>query len=415
MSTTVAVSAPRPLIPSRYQPPGRGTLVPLPNVVLKAFGARLRKDDPRFDVLRNALLDTDPVADAVAALFGRLPPNEGRRLLDRALDEGIGALEDPPAELVALFAEVDHVPSWLDRDKLRLATDTMLRVGTSGTYALGSASLMSGYLSSGAVKPLVATGALTRMARRRLAETGKYVRDLAMSGDLGRYSDGVKTTVRVRVMHALVRKGIARTSSWKRSEWGAPINQRDMVGTHLEFTVAYIAGLAALGYTIDKREREALMHMWRYLGQLMGLRVDLVPTSFADALEVAWIFNQTEAGPDEDSRALAAALMEAWAEGLPGRRGGIVGKLEGRFLTGFARFVLGKHASDALRIPDDVFKYSVFAIAPMRITSEILRRALPGATRRAVARGRDKIERELALGLAGETPSYDPRFHVAAT
>ena len=34
-----------------------------------------------------------------------------------------------------------------------------------------------------------------------------------------------------------------------------------MVGTHLEFTVAYIAGLAALGYSIDKREREALMRV----------------------------------------------------------------------------------------------------------------------------------------------------------
>lgn len=415
MSTTVVASEPRPLIPTRYHAPGKETLVPIPTVLLKAFGARLRKDDPRFDVLRNALLDTDPVADAVAALFGRLPPNEGRRLLDRALDHGIRSLADPPRELVALFAEVDHVPSWLDRDELRRATDTMLRFGTSGTYALGSASLMSGYLSSGAVKPLVATGALTRMARRRLAETGKYVRDLAMSGELDRFSDGVKTTVRVRVMHALVRRGITHSNTWKRSEWGAPINQRDMVGTHLEFTVAYIAGLAALGYAIDKREREALMHMWRYIGQLMGLRVDLVPTSFAEALELAWIFNQTEAGPDGDSRALAAALLEAWGEGLPGRRGGIVGKLEGRFLTGFARFVLGKKASDSLELPNDVFKYSPFAIAPLRMTSEILRRTIPGGTRRAIARGRATIERELAVGLAGEAPSYDPRFHTAPT
>ena len=101
------------------------------------------------------------------------------------------------------------------------------------------------------------------------------------------------------------------------------------------------------------------MHMWRYLGLLMGVRVDLVPRSFAEALELAWIFNQTEAGPDDDSRALAGALMKAWSEGLPGRRGGIAGKLEGRFLTGFARCILGREASDALGLPNDAFKYAV--------------------------------------------------------
>ena len=399
----------QPLVEARWHPPGGGRLLPIPDLFFKAFGARLRKDDPRFAVLRNALLDTDPVGDAVAALFGRLGPGEGRALLDRALDHGIASLgPDAPQALVTLFAEVDHVPSWLDRDAMRLATNTMLRFGSSGTYALGSASLMSGYLSRGAVKPLVATGALTRMARRRLSETGKYVRDLATSGDLGRFSDGVKTTVRVRVMHSLVRRRLIGSPTWRRDEWGAPINQRDMVGTHLEFTVAYIGGLAAMGFTIGKRERAALMHMWRYLGLLMGIRVDLVPKTFAEALELAWIFNQTEAGPDEDSRALAAALMTAWSEGLPGRRGGMAGKLEGRFLSGFARFILGREASDALGLPNDVFKYAVLAVAPLRMTSELARRVVPGGTARAIRRGRAVIESELAAGLEGRAPSYEP-------
>jgi hypothetical protein len=396
-------------VAARWHPPDGGRLLPLPDVLFKAFGARLRKDDPRFAVLRNALLDTEPIGDAVAALFGRLGPGEGRALLDRALEHGIASLgPEAPRALVELFAEVDHVPSWLDRDTIRLATSTMLRFGASGTYALGSASLMSGYLSRGAVKPLVATGALTRMARRRLSETGKYVRDLATSGDLGRFSDGVKTTVRVRVMHSLVRRGLIASPAWRRDEWGAPINQRDMVGTHLEFTLAYVGGLAALGFRISRREREALIHMWRYLGMLVGLRVDLVPTSFAEALELAWIFNQTEAGPDDDSRALAAALMQAWSEGLPGRRGGLVGKLEGRFLTGFSRSILGRKASDALGLPDDVFKYAILAVAPLRMTSELARRVLPGGTERAIRRGRAAIEAELALGLEGRPPSYEP-------
>ena len=177
-------------VPSRWRPPGEGTLLPLPDLALRALGARLRRDDPRMDRLKHALLEGDPLADAVADWMHHAPRGRGRALLDRALDHGIDAVPDAPTPLAALFAEVDRVPPWLDRRTIRLASDTMLRVARGGTYALGGASLMSGYLSSGAVKPLVATGALLKMARRRLAETGRFVRDLATSGALERSSDG---------------------------------------------------------------------------------------------------------------------------------------------------------------------------------------------------------------------------------
>src|SRR6476661_5270928 len=51
----------------------------------------------------------DPLADAVVA--------DGSRLVRRALAEGIGSIEDPPAPLVGLFAELDTPPDWLDLDR----------------------------------------------------------------------------------------------------------------------------------------------------------------------------------------------------------------------------------------------------------------------------------------------------------
>ena len=122
---------------------------------------------------------------------------------------------------------------------------------------------MSGYLSSGAVEPLVATGALLTMARRRIAETGKYLRDIATSGTIERSSEGFKTTVRVRIMHAMIRRRLGASAGWKTDDWGVPVNQRDMVGTNLEFSIAYIGGLTALGYRISRREREALVRLSR--------------------------------------------------------------------------------------------------------------------------------------------------------
>ena len=124
--------------------------------------------------IRQAMLAGDPLADAVVALYQRLPNGEGRKLVDQALAHGIDSVEDAPDELTALFHQVDHEPIWLDRDKLQRACDVSHRVGLAGELVLRNLSLMGGYLGAAAAKPLVFTGALDRMANRRLVETGKF-------------------------------------------------------------------------------------------------------------------------------------------------------------------------------------------------------------------------------------------------
>ena len=60
----------------------------------------------------------DPLADAVVELYKSLPGGRGRALLDQALAHGIDSIAEPPRALLDLFAQVDHEPIWLDRDKL---------------------------------------------------------------------------------------------------------------------------------------------------------------------------------------------------------------------------------------------------------------------------------------------------------
>jgi ER-bound oxygenase mpaB/B'/Rubber oxygenase, catalytic domain len=371
---------------------------------MRLLGARLDLADRRFTLLRDGLFEGDPPADAVAALLHERPA--ARALFDEALERGVKSASGLPRAMEALFAEVEDTPPWLDPDKLRVATDTMLRMGVTGTYALGGASLMSGYLSAGGVKPLAATGALTRMARRRLAETNKFVRDIMTSGGLSRFSDGYKTTLRVRLMHAVLRKRLAEAPDWRPGAWGMPINQHDMAGTQLQFSVVYIGGLAALGQLLSRDEREALMHLWRYVGALIGVRRELLPTSFAEGLELVWMYMLTEEGPDDDSRALASALVETFSGRLPRRVGRLTGRVEGQFLNGYSRFVLGREASDGLGLPDAAWKYAPLVIAPARVAVESLRRLVPGARERAVVRGRRVIEGEARENLAGEPAQF---------
>jgi hypothetical protein len=291
----------------RWREPSGDMLLPISPILMKALGVKVRPDDPRVERLKQALFEDDPVADAAVAWMHGDPAR--REAFERVLERG----GEPPPELRALFAEVDRVPDWLDRKMVRLGTETLMRVGRGAVYALGGASLMSGYLSCGAVKPLVRTGALTRAARRRLAETGMYIHDLASSKELHRFSPGVKSSVRVRLLHSMIRMRQRSSPDWNLEAWGIPINQRDMIGTHLEFTVAFIGGLTALGYLISRKEREALMHMWRYVGHLMGIRADLLPATFNEGIELAWIFNATEKGPDEDGRTTPGSTRRSWS------------------------------------------------------------------------------------------------------
>lgn len=390
-----------PRVPSRWRPtmaePG---LIDVPLSRWLPISPR----DPRIAELRDALMQVDPLADTLAGWMQGEPAARAR--FDLALQHGIAAVPDAPEPLRAFFAQIEHVPGWLDRSRVRLATETMLRVGTGGYTALGSVSLMSGYLASGAVKPLSMTGALTRMARRRLIETSKFVLDVARSGELERDAPGFAAAVRVRLIHAMVRRGLYASGKWRSEDWGEPINQHDMVATNLQFSSVFAIGLMAQGYVITAPEREALMHLWRYMGHLLGVRDDLLPETFREGLEVGRIINGTEAGPDDDSRALAGALMQATrelhAEGL----GPFLGNLRSRSEMGLSRLVLGRRASLAIGLPDDLFRFAPLLTMPATLTAELAQRVIPGGRKLAIAVGRHITTTAIERSLGGKPPPF---------
>jgi hypothetical protein len=367
---------------------------------------RVRSNDARIAALRDALHEADPLADRLALWVQESPAH--RALFSRAVEHGIHTIPSPAEPLAAFFAHVDAVPPWLDRDAVRLGTETMLRVGAGGYAALGSVALMSGYLASGAVKPLAMTGQLLRMARRRLIETSKFVLEVSLSGDVGRFSSAFRAALHVRLLHAMVRRGLRASPEWRTELWGEPINQHDMVATHLEFSSVYLLGLLAQGFVITRREREAVMHLWRHLGRVSGVRDDLLPRTFREGVELGWIINRSEAGPDDDSRALAAALMQASRELHVENMGPVLGSLRARGEVGLSRFVLGRRASDALGLPDDAFQYAPLLLSPATAALELVRRVIPGARLASIRLGAHLAKRAIDGALQGKPPPFAP-------
>ena len=72
--------------------------------------AEARKHSGAFvDLYGQLLMKGDPLADAFAVDVERLGHKTAMRMLDTALDHGIGAVPDAPDSLVRLFAQVDDV------------------------------------------------------------------------------------------------------------------------------------------------------------------------------------------------------------------------------------------------------------------------------------------------------------------
>lgn len=340
----------------------------------------------------------DPPADDLVAAFRGLPAGVGRAQFETAVEQGIDAVEDPMPELVAFFAQVDARPYWVDQDKLDHAARVTARTGVIASFtSLSMLSLMGGYLASRADKTLVATGDLEKMAPQRLAETVSWVVDVTGPNALERFATGFANTMRVRLMHAMVRAGMSRRPDWDFVDWDFPVNQSTMAGTLLLFSLGNVAGSQALGLHFSRRDKDAVYHFWRYVGFLLGVDVELLPTDEADTWRLLWLQADYEFRPDEDSTRLAQALRSALGPLIFGNSRHPLAQagrsVATELLCAYSRLVLGSSNSDALDLPDN--KVAQLLVAGAAATGHTMRyplRLVPGLDRVREVVGRRNIE-----------------------
>lgn len=340
----------------------------------------------------------DPLADDLVAAFRRLPAGVGRAQFETAVEQGIDAVRDPMPELVAFFAAVDARPYWVDQKKLDHAVRVTARIGMIPSFtAMSMFSLMGGYLASRADKTLVATGDLEAMAPRRLAETLTWTVDVTRPGALERFAPGFTSTLRVRLMHAMVRAGMSRRPDWDFEDWDQPVNQSTMAGTLMLFSLGNVVGSQALGVQFSQRDKDALYHLWRYIGFLLGVDAELLPADEADTWRLLWLQADYEFRPDEDSARLGQALRTALGPLAIGDSthpaAQAVKAVTTEFLLAYSRLILGSSNADALELPDN--KLAQMLVAGFAVTNYTVRypmRFVPGLDRVWETVGRRSIE-----------------------
>jgi hypothetical protein len=366
-----------------------------------------RRFGPRVDRLGAFLTAGDPLADAAVEVLGGRSPEEREQWVDRTLR---GSVTPLPAELRALRAALSELPFWADLDRARRGGEVLLRTGFFGGLVLGFRSLVAGYCSPAGNKPLVFSGRLREAAPRRLSETGRFVSLVYQPGSLAPGGPGWVAAARVRLMHAQIRRLLRLSPRWDAPAWGEPINQVDMAGTTLLFSLVLVDGLRMLGLRIDREDCEDVLHLWRIGGWVLGVEPELLGATEPEARVLWELLEATQEPPDADSAALAQALLEAplhEARTLEERA-----RAE-RFLPvayGIGRHLVGDVYADALGYPRTPWRLVAPALRTLVSGTGRLLGRLPGVDRLTLEAGLRYWRRTVEVGLAGR----DARFELPA-
>lgn len=316
-----------------------------------ASAKALRRHGPQGERWASALDRSDPLADAVAERIAADPATMGalhRALAGTPAGRSGGSL---PPELDALFASVAKLPKGVDLDAVARGGRLFFRTGAAGGLALGAGSLVGGYASPDGNKPLIRTRRLLDDVPRRLAETASFVFAVHSPGGILPGGEGWRLALHVRVMHAIVRRRLRLDPTWDPS-WGLPLNQHDLGGTLLLFSIVWVEAVRRLGWQVTGSEAEDHLALWRVAGRWMGVDEELLPMNEADALASTALIAATERTPDDDARRLVRALL---ASGPPGR----LRPARVAFAEAIVRHVQGPGQADPLGLRDGPAKHLI--------------------------------------------------------
>ncbi|BBH17978.1 hypothetical protein Back2_22650 [Nocardioides baekrokdamisoli] len=273
-------------------------------------------DEDLMDRIGRGFLERDELgASLVEAMRMREgePSAVSRAQFQQALERGIDEMPDAAPTLKAYFGELTAVPGWVDRDQLVEGALLSRRLGQNIADILLQLSLIGGYRFGGPTDLLVATGALTGEGSvRRLAETQKWTATIGDPGSILPGGEAWRLTAHVRLMHAMVNAGYEKR--WDNARWGLPINQTDLASTLALFDATVLLGCRALGVRITRREAEAYMHLWRYVGYLLGIDPDFWSTSERDRYRMAYHVLRAQGPLTEAGPALAQSAVDLQAD-----------------------------------------------------------------------------------------------------
>ena len=293
----------------------------------------------------------DPVMDAIVEELASLPRPQVHRFIQAGMEEDAEGLRNAPQLLRDFFVESPPPdPDWLDHDAFGPGVRAFQRNSVPVLSAFVTGVLIDGF-STLISKSFVQTGRIFDNGVWRLKQNNRHQMEIFWPGGLARHGDGWKLSVRIRFVHAQIRRLLGQTEEWEHDAWGVPLS-----AAHLGYSIACFATRTvqhseALGARYSLEERAGFHAVWRYAGYLMGIPDTILFADESQARHMYRIGSTCEPPPTPEAIIMTNALINsaplvAGIEDTEARR-----NLVHNVIYPVSRALVGNELADELRFP----------------------------------------------------------------
>lgn len=220
--------------------------------------------------------------------------------------------ETLPEQVAQFVRDSGSMPEWADPEVLHAAETVFAEHGLQITMMLLGVSLPVLYAAAPGAHVLTMTQRMTKHLDRRIYETAQFVLDVTDSDAFSPDGFAIRTTQKVRLMHATIRHFIQRQEHWREEwnpEWGVPICQTDLAGTMMSFSVTVTEALIKSGVPLSEAEKDSYLHLWKVVGHILGIHPELMPESYSDAVDMMDTWMQLYHAPTDGGKQLTRVLI----------------------------------------------------------------------------------------------------------
>ena len=307
-----------------------------------------------------------------------------------------------PIEVEAFLDDIKREPSWLDLELVERGARAFCRFGPA-VFRFAGAITLAGYAENSVAQPLIQSGAYVGdSTRRRFLETVSFWIAVSEPGGLEAGAAGLALALRVRFMHAGLRQKLSSNGRWDEAAWGKPISTADALLTLMGGSVAPALAFLPLGHLTSSAEIRALLHFWRYVGHLMGVRPCWFPATWQDIVRLGFVVALKSASlSGEDGRELCRSYANAFKPSGKGNlRVRVRAAIDHRVHLGYTRLFLPPHLHARNGLPKaGPWVLAPFAPLPVTLLTEVLRRLSPtleqSIDRRSQRRRRRWLEKRM--------------------
>lgn len=287
----------------------------------------------------------DPEADtAIAQFITENGANSLRGIMPYLSDYKHLTKLDKSFSTIQNFIDTNSkLPSWAKEKEIIRACEFYEKHTVEIGMTLSCYALPYCYLGAKGAQVLVMTNRIKTDTLNRLKETGSFLQSI-LNYDNWKNGKAILSLNKVRLLHAAVRTFVHHHGKKYDMANGEPINQEDLIGTNLAFSIIVMRGLRKTGVMFDSYYERAYLHFWKVAGSFLGIEEELLVDNMKDAMKLDQHIALRQFKTSYEGVELAHSLLKCFNTLA-------ANKIENEMILAQTRYLLGDKYADMLKVP----------------------------------------------------------------